>query len=449
MIRVTSLWLIVSALTASSHTGEAPLTLKLGDGANPLRLRLDVVIDGRSPLENWSRFLDALFDHFDRDADALLSSAEAKSMFPLPLTKGKHLIIDFAVLDADRSRAATRDEFRAYCVENGFAAIIVHFVPASAEDARFSAWWQRCLDVPVGGKFTGDEWRRLPAAVRQYDLNDDEMLDIAEIRAAAEKLAAAKVTDGISAKDYPLLRVDLGGNSASLQSGALVRLLQPSSNAAYRLHDAADTWSLNFRPALSMPDFASTQEFLLAQFDTAAAGRGALPKTEIDEDAALIGLATLLGYADRNADKNLSRVELTNYLDLIKRGMLAQVHIKAADHAHNPIRHLDANGDGRLTLHELTAIKELAKPGLASLPRQFELEFSGPAGAVWGGVQLAARESRAASVQPPAATGPRWFQALDRNRDGYLSPREFLGPPVQFQRLDANSDGLISVQEAE
>ena len=49
----------------------------------------------------------------------------------------------------------------------------------------------------------------------------------------------------------------------------------------------------------------------------------------------------------------------------------------------------------------------------------------------------------------PARRGPRWFQAMDRNGDGYLSPREFLGSPARFRELDADGDGRISVAEAE
>jgi hypothetical protein len=38
---------------------------------------------------------------------------------------------------------------------------------------------------------------------------------------------------------------------------------------------------------------------------------------------------------------------------------------------------------------------------------------------------------------------------MDRNRDGDVSSREFLGPPELFGRLDADADGLLSPQEAE
>jgi hypothetical protein len=37
---------------------------------------------------------------------------------------------------------------------------------------------------------------------------------------------------------------------------------------------------------------------------------------------------------------------------------------------------------------------------------------------------------------------------MDRNGDGVISPREFLGPPELFRKLDADGDGAISPAEA-
>jgi hypothetical protein len=48
-----------------------------------------------------------------------------------------------------------------------------------------------------------------------------------------------------------------------------------------------------------------------------------------------------------------------------------------------------------------------------------------------------------------AAKGPAWFRAMDRNGDGDVSRREWLGTAEEFRRLDKDGDGLISAKEAE
>jgi Ca2+-binding EF-hand superfamily protein len=50
-------------------------------------------------------------------------------------------------------------------------------------------------------------------------------------------------------------------------------------------------------------------------------------------------------------------------------------------------------------------------------------------------------------VNAPTA-GPEWFRRMDRNRDGDVSWREFLGPLAAFKNLDADGDGLITAAEA-
>jgi hypothetical protein len=53
----------------------------------------------------------------------------------------------------------------------------------------------------------------------------------------------------------------------------------------------------------------------------------------------------------------------------------------------------------------------------------------------------------APAVRP--ARGPLWFRKMDRNGDGDVSPREFLGSRDDFRRIDTDGDGLISAEEAE
>src|SRR5262249_58451642 len=45
--------------------------------------------------------------------------------------------------------------------------------------------------------------------------------------------------------------------------------------------------------------------------------------------------------------------------------------------------------------------------------------------------------------------GRLWFRKMDKNRDGDVSRREFLGTKEEFDRIDSDGDGLISLEEAE
>ena len=63
-----------------------------------------------------------------------------------------------------------------------------------------------------------------------------------------------------------------------------------------------------------------------------------------------------------------------------------------------------------------------------------------------GGVAIPT--GKAIRPQPKRIAAPAWFVAMDRNGDGYVSPREFLGPPELFRQLDTDGDGLLSPEEA-
>ena len=46
------------------------------------------------------------------------------------------------------------------------------------------------------------------------------------------------------------------------------------------------------------------------------------------------------------------------------------------------------------------------------------------------------------------ANAPVWFRKMDKNNDGDISPREWLGTDEDFKAIDADGDGLISAAEA-
>ncbi|HEX5444564.1 MAG TPA: hypothetical protein VFW87_12070, partial [Pirellulales bacterium] len=92
----------------------------------------------------------------------------------------------------------------------------------------------------------------------------------------------------------------------------------------------------------------------------------------------------------------------------------------------------DANDDHRLSADEI--------------PQHLLLELSRNTAA---GAQADRRAiNREKRVRTATKRGPGWFQKMDRNDDGEVSPREFLGPAAAFEKLDADGNGVIDAEEA-
>jgi len=106
----------------------------------------------------------------------------------------------------------------------------------------------------------------------------------------------------------------------------------------------------------------------------------------------------------------------------------------------DPLRSLDRNGNGKLAESELVTRYTLAFAVIR--PPEFD-DLVGTAG-----FNQMNDETRLPIVRP-VTRGPEWFRRMDRNQDGDVTWREFLGPRTAFERLDADGNGLLDSDEAE
>ena len=159
-------------------------------------------------------------------------------------------------------------------------------------------------------------------------------------------------------------------------------------------------------------------------------------------------LKDIFRFADRDNDGKLTLQELIAWLDLQAIGSSSSVAMNMTEQGRDLFHLIDANHDGQISQREwLEAwpqLQALAKDGQSvsrtDIPRRFQADVSlGNTGY---------RNTRV-GTGPKIPKGPLWFRKMDRNGDGDISLKEWLGTEDQFRRIDENGDGLISVAEAE
>jgi Ca2+-binding EF-hand superfamily protein len=180
-----------------------------------------------------------------------------------------------------------------------------------------------------------------------------------------------------------------------------------------------------------------------------------------EEFAALGVTGASFDEIDLDKDGQLFMNELDRFirLDTYRAQSFAEMTIDAIDKPLFQI--LDENLDRRLSQREFKAGLERVQPydrdedgsleaGELLALRKYRVAFSfGVPPAVRIERQNQMDSSRRLPVVQQQTSGPEWLRKMDRNQDGDLTWREFLGPRQAFDRLDRDGSGWIDEDEAE
>jgi Ca2+-binding EF-hand superfamily protein len=205
--------------------------------------------------------------------------------------------------------------------------------------------------------------------------------------------------------------------------------------------------------------FPSVRQFLLDQFQAAGADQGSsLNRRQIRENPFL---AALFPSTEKDGKPPLAKDEFAGFVDLLGKAIACSVVLTITDQGRGLFELLNRHHDGRLRQRELKlawarlAVWDRDRDGQIArneIPHQFQLRLSqGPTTDAMQLAEGAVIPLAGPPHSPPTQTrtGPLWFRRMDRNGDGEISLREWLGSKEDFQRIDTNADGVITLEEAE
>ena len=264
---------------------------------------------------------------------------------------------------------------------------------------------------------------------------------------AGETPTEAAAEEPAAAADEPMPpRIELVSFGEQLQGD---KSATPLSGDRLLLQAAGSTLLIYLNDTLAAANYAQQAEQGLVRFD--ADKNGYLEASEVNEQAqATVGRFEAV---DTDEDGKVYAGEIAAWLEQQQQALRSQVHARVEGKPDSLRETLDRNGDGRLDAREIDGAAERLRSLDANGDGEVDLDEM-PTGLVMGIARGSLANQDALFVMPsttpvaPTADAPRWFQQTDANRDGTISPREFLGPVELFERLDANGDGFLTADEA-
>jgi Ca2+-binding EF-hand superfamily protein len=396
----------------------------------------------------------ALFDHLDLDHDGSLSAAElsadATDRCLARLDLNEDELIDLAELKPFENAYATR-----------FQPAVAMARPGSRADTNFVLLGDGSSRLPLperllakydrGGDGGSAKDGRLSSAelgcpeetLRRFDANGDGALDRAELR----HFVGDPVPD--VELNVVLERAHSGAGRIALAGKPRFPVATPATGIEVDLGPA----TVEFAVDDGLP---SGNAALIRQFETADTDKNGYVDKMESTQTALVLLQRVFAMADRDGDGKLYKKELEAYIERQSEAIASRMMLSLADRGRALFEMLDTNTDQKLSVRELRQarahLERLDRDGDGriaqnEMPRRYRVGVGRGQTPIRQAIAIKAYDA-SVPVPPARNGGPEWFGRMDRNGDGDVSRREFLGTRDQFRRFDADSDGLIDPREA-
>jgi Ca2+-binding EF-hand superfamily protein len=412
---------------------------------------------------------DPLFDQLDRDKDGQLTRSELASITG-----------SLRPLDLDDNQMISPEELEPYnnpalasmLVARGSADRRARFIASppvvelvsgdsTLRPARLllKKYDRAKVDVPgrPDNKLSPEEFAIAPDVFASADTNADGALNTDELR----KLLAREPVD---------LTLDVtlspeASGKGTLRPAAGVAL--PKGAQFRQINDGDVEFAIGqVRIDIQVEDGNNAEEevrgVLTQRFKAADANKDGY--LEAKEQAAINApqspLVGLMDVIDRDGDGKIYLKELLTFADRQSEAARCRLVVTTADQGRAIFGILDLDRDRRLGAREVMRTVDRVtswdadgdgRVSADEIPYHFLVNIarSRLVGLTGEGVALPVARMMVATQAAGTTVGPLWFQKMDRNHDGDVSRREFLGPREVFDRLDRDTDGLIGAEEAQ
>lgn len=291
------------------------------------------------------------------------------------------------------------------------------------------------------GQFRGEPLPLFPELAKKLDADENGLLSLTEAEILNYLTPHVRMEIDFGATEAAGGQLRLSDLRAELSSGVQQRQTERSAQFDWPNLTLAFSVSDSTNPG----EISAQAEAAFTQADQDK--NGYVEKTELPEPQ-----QASFGGWDGNADGKVYLDELKAALQAERTPLLNRIRAVVTPGEHSLLAALDANRDGSLSAREIQESPERLRASDRNadgrvtkdeIPTRISVHFERGMGA-----GPAAPVSYGAPATGDKVEAPVWFQRMDANSDGDISPREFLGAPETFSRLDADGDGLLSLEEA-
>ncbi len=303
------------------------------------------------------------------------------------------------------------------------------------------------LDRDLDGKISAEELSLAQQTLLSCDVNQNDVVEYAEILEVADD---PRRKGNVAPMPVPVLIPILDAESAAKSFQKVAK--RYASSAGLKRFDANSDGALDAGEIAKLAEMDPDVTVAIA-FDSSDAAKSTTTVTHISSTLAInkeqirsIGSSITIPLGGTLLEFSAVQLAALSESD--------QISVGVVNDGYPLLPAIDPNEDGRMTIRELRSVLDRLRPfdvdgdgeiSLAELPATIRVSFGlGPC------VHQHLADIR--TVHPPSTApkvdAPAWFTRMDGNKDGDISPREFLLGAEQFKKLDVDEDGLISIEEA-